>query len=101
MVARVGGRAHVVGRTAGRPGTLLRRCPGRSRWAPLVVALLTPAAAVAQRLDIEAGTGIIRSGPAATAAAPTLAPTLAIGGGDATRQRRGRRAGLATGGADA
>lgn len=98
MVARVGGRAHVVGRTAGRPGTLLRRCPGRSRWAPLVVALLTPAAAVAQRLDIEAGTGIIRSGPATTAAAAILAPTLAIGGGDSILQLGGQLAGLATGG---
>lgn len=91
-------RAHVAGRAGASPGRLLRRRTGRRRWAPLAAALLTPAAAGAQVLDVEAGTGIVRSGPATTAAAAILAPALAVGGGGSTLHLGGQLAGVMSGG---
>lgn len=97
MRAQAGGRAHVAGRAGGPLGRLVPCRMGR-RWVPLAAALLTPAAAGAQVLDIEAGTGIVRSGPATTAAAAILTPTLAVGGGGSTLKLGGQLASVASGG---
>jgi hypothetical protein len=61
-------------------------------------ALLAPAAAGAQGLGIEAGTGVVRLGRATTAGAMILAPALRLGDASSSLRLDGRFAGLMGGG---
>ena len=111
-------RAWVAGRAGSSPGRRERRRTGprplrgaprrahhgrRDRgggaaWALLAAALLSPAAAGAQVLDVEAGTGIVRSGPETTAAAAIFAPALAVASGGSVLRLGGQLAGVTSGG---